>query len=206
MTIVTHRCVAVLALPLPVPLLSKTAHSVVTQMTGNAHLPSPNPPLPEVLVLLVNLDNLETATKTRTAGTIAARNQARTLVIAALHSLKAYVQQQADAQPEMAETIITSAGMAVKKLPKRVKVDFVAKPGLVTGTVKLVAKAAAMRACYEWAWSADGGKTWTQVATTLQSKTTIIGLPVATTCSFRYRAVTKAGEGDWSQVVTLLVK
>jgi hypothetical protein len=123
-----------------------------------------------------------------------------------MHSLKAYVQQQADANPDMAETIITSAGMTVKKLPTRVKVDFIAKPGPVTGTVKLVAKAAAVRAGYEWAWSPDAGKTWTQVPTTLQAKTTITGLPVGTSCSFRYRPVTKAGEGDWSQVVVLLVK
>ena len=206
MTIVTHRCIAVFALPQPVPALSKAGHSVVTQMTGNAHLPNPNPPLSEITILLTAVDNTETATKTRTAGTIAARNQARTALIGGLHSLKAYVQQQADANPEMAETIITSAGMTVKKLPKRVKVDFVAKQGPVTGTVHLVAKAAAVRACYEWNWSGDGGKTWTSVPTTLQAKTTIIGLPVAVNCQFRYRAVTKKGEGDWSQVVVLLVK
>jgi len=44
------------------------------------------------------------------------------------------------------------------------------------------------------------------VLSTLRCKTTIVGLPVASSCSFRYRAVTKAGTGDWSQVVTLLVK
>ena len=63
-----------------------------------------------------------------------------------------------------------------------------------------------MRASYDWEWSGDGGKTWTQVLSTLRCKTTIVGLPVATSCMFRHRAVTKAGTGDWNPVVTLLVK
>jgi hypothetical protein len=72
--------------------------------------------------------------------------------------------------------------------------------------VRLVAKAAAVRAPYEWEWSADGEKTWTQLPSTLQAKTTVTGLTPATTYQFRYRATTKVGEGDWTQVTSLLVK
>ena len=83
---------------------------------------------------------------------------------------------------------------------------FAAKPGAVSGTVVLAARAAAVRASYEWGWSGDGGKTWTAVPPTLQAKTEIPGLPVAPAVQFRFRAVTKAGAGDWSQPTTLLVK
>jgi hypothetical protein len=40
---------------------------------------------------------------------------------------------------------------------------------------------------------------------TLQAKTTITGLPVGTSVLFRYRTLTKTGEGDWSQGLALLV-
>jgi hypothetical protein len=40
---------------------------------------------------------------------------------------------------------------------------------------------------------------------TLQAKTTIESLTPGTTYSFRYRPVTKAGEGDWSGVTTLVM-
>ena len=65
---------------------------------------------------------------------------------------------------------------------------------------------AGRRASYEWQWSGDGGKTWTNVPATLQAKTTVLGLPSGTVLQFRVRAVTRTGEGDWSQVVSVLVK
>jgi hypothetical protein len=40
---------------------------------------------------------------------------------------------------------------------------------------------------------------------TLQAKTSLTGLTPATTVQFRYRAVVKAGEGDWSQPIAMLV-
>ena len=54
--------------------------------------------------------------------------------------------------------------------------------------------------------SADGGKTWVSAPSSLQAKTTVTGLPVGTSVLFRYRTLTKTGEGDWSQGLALLVK
>jgi hypothetical protein len=70
--------------------------------------------------------------------------------------------------------------------------------------VKLAAKAVAARACYEWQYSTDQ-KTWTEVPPTLQAKVEIDGLTPATAYFFRFRGVTKAGTGDWSQVVSIMV-
>jgi hypothetical protein len=47
---------------------------------------------------------------------------------------------------------------------------------------------------------------WTSAPVTLLSKTVIVGLAVGTNYSFRVRPVTKTGEGNWSQVVSLLVE
>ena len=41
---------------------------------------------------------------------------------------------------------------------------------------------------------------------TLQAKTTVTGLTPGATVEFRYRPVTKTGEGNWSQTVQLIVK
>jgi hypothetical protein len=152
------------------------------------------------------LDAAETATQTRAKGTVEARDGARTTVVSALHDLKAYVQQVSDADRPNAEKIITSALMSVRRPPTHTKNDLVAKPGAVSGSVHLVARAASRRASYEWQWSSDGGKTWQTAPATLQARTTLTGLPVAATCQFRFRAVTKTGEGEWGQVIALLVK
>jgi hypothetical protein len=73
------------------------------------------------------------------------------------------------------------------------------------GTVKIVAPSAGHRSSYDWQSSPDG-KTWTDLGTTLQAKTTLTGQTAGTVLQFRYRAVVKAGAGDWSTPVTITVK
>jgi hypothetical protein len=70
---------------------------------------------------------------------------------------------------------------------------------------KVIAVAAARRAAYDWQYSSDGGKTWTTAPSTLQAKTTVAGLVPGSTVHFKFRAVTKTGEEDWSQPVSLMV-
>ena len=62
------------------------------------------------------------------------------------------------------------------------------------------------RSAYLWEYSLDGGKTWIAAPATLQAKTTIAGLTPGATVQFRYQPVSKTGEGDWSQIVSFLVK
>jgi hypothetical protein len=51
-----------------------------------------------------------------------------------------------------------------------------------------------------------GGKTWTLLPPTMQSKTSVTSLPAGSTVQFKYRAVTKAGAEDWSPAVSLVVQ
>ena len=83
---------------------------------------------------------------------------------------------------------------------------FNATQGPVSGSAKITAVVAARRASYEWQYSTDGGKTWIAAPGTLKASTTVPGLPVGTAVQFRYRALTRAGESDWSQAVVLVVK
>lgn len=205
-TTTIHRIIATLTIPKHVPDLVKLVDSVVAAMSNNPAFTGASTLLASLTAKGAALNVAQTQAATRAKGTIAVRNQARAAVVTALHQLKAYVQQVADDDPEKAEAIIQSAAMTVRKPTVRNKAPFIAKAGAVSGTAELVAKAPTHRGAYEWQWSSDGGKTWTQLAVTLKARTTVTGLPVATTCTFRFRAVTKSGEGDWSQPVTLVVK
>ncbi len=206
MTTTTHRLIVIGNIPAGDPALSARTHSILGTLPGNPHVTNPNPSIATLTGLLSTYDTSQTATKNRAPGSVATRNVARAALKIALHALVAHVQQLCDANPEQAAAIVGSVNMGVRKTPAHVKVPFAGKPGAVSGSVDLAVKAAAPRASYEWAWSSDGGHTWTPVAPTLKAKTTITGLPVATTCQFRYRSVTKDGVSDWSQVITLVVK
>ncbi len=199
----THRSIASLKLPKSSPALIVYAEGILKGMTGNANLPTPVPPLTALSGAIADLQQAETAALARTKGAVATRNAKRATLVSILQQEKAYVQGQADANPEIAPSIIESAAMVVKKVPTHPPRVFSAKPGAVSGTVKLVAPQAARRSSYEWQYSADGGKTWLELPPTLQAKTTVTGLTSGSTVEFRYRAVTKTGAADWSLPITL---
>lgn len=209
MTIATntaHRSIASLNLPLKVPALLTYAGNIVKGLTGNPRFPNPSPPLAALIAAIAVLSAAESATLMRTKGAVAARNTAKAALVALLQQLRGGVQTAADADAENGAAIIQSAGLAVRKTPVRAKRVFDAVPGPTTGSVKLVAGAAARRASYEWEYSADGGKTWVAATPTLQATTIVSGLPAGSTVQFRYRGVTKTGVVDWSAPVSLLVK
>jgi len=201
-----HRSIAFLKLPKPVPMLVTYAQSVVTNMTGNPLFPAPVPTLVMVTAAIGALQTAETAVLTRTKGAATTRNDKRTVLVALLEQLRAYVQAQADATPENGAAIIQSAGLAVRKTPIHAARDFHAKPGAVSGSVTLYTRSAGARSAYLWEYSTDGGKTWIAAPVTVQARTTILGLTPGMTVLFRYQPVSKTGEGDWSQTVSLLVK
>jgi len=205
-TTTNHRVLAVLNLPRHVPDQIKLGQTLQAALANNPHFPLPDPIITAFIAALGPYDAAETAAQTRAKGTIAARNAAQVVYLGAIHALKARIQQVADANLDQAEAIITSTSLAVKKVSLRQKQSFEVRQGATSGTVHVIAKAAAARASYEWQYSIDGGKTWIDVANTLQAKTTITGLPVATTVEFRVRATTKSGQGDWSLPTSFLVK
>jgi hypothetical protein len=201
-----HRTVASLGRPAKVPALIVFAQNVYKAMTGNPHFPSPTPTLAVLAAAIAALSTAETATLTRTVGAVTARNTARSALVTMLQQIKGYVQLIADGDPENSVSIIQSAGLGVRKPAARGPRTFTARAGDVAGSAKLVAPTAARRASYEWEYSADGGKTWVTAPPSLQAKTVVTGLPSGTSVQFRFRAVTKAGGGDWSVPVTLPVK
>ncbi len=95
--------------------------------------------------------------------------------------------------------------MNVKKSSGHGKADFDVKQGPVSGSVHLVARAERTRASYQWESRTEEG-TWMPLEPTVRSDVKLHGLTPALSYFFRYRAVTKAGIGNWSQVVSWLVR
>ena len=52
----------------------------------------------------------------------------------------------------------------------------------------------------------DGGKTWIAMPVTDRANTAVSGLTAGTTYEFKFRGTVKGVIGDWSQVVSLLVR
>jgi hypothetical protein len=200
-----YRVLAVLRLSYQIALLITQVKAIMQAMTGNTFFPTPNPMLAVILTHLSELHEAEAAAKRKTTGAAAARDVKKNVVRSDMQLLRAYVQSIADSMPSMAEQVIKSAGMGVRRVNPRQKNTFTATQGDISGVVELTAAVAALAACYQWEWSSDL-HTWTSLTPTIQANTTVSGLTPATTYYFRYRAVTRAGQGDWGQIIALLVK
>jgi hypothetical protein len=199
-----HRTSAVLNMPARKALVTAFATSIVNAMTGNPSFPNPTPPLATVQADLAAYAAAEAAVLTRVKGAAVTRNAKFAVLHADLEHLMAYVQQVADESPADAQSIVESSGFSIRKTGTRLKSEIKVEAGDVPGSVKLVAKSVAHRASYEWQFSTDQ-KTWINAPTTLQAKTVIDGLTSGTIYFFRFRGVTKTGEGAFSQVVQILV-
>ena len=196
--------VVVLALPTTVPGVIERANGIHDGMAAaTTWFPSPTPALVTFASHIADLVTSQTGAKTHAAGAVALRDEKLAIVVADCHQLKAYVQQVAIANPTQAATIAQAASMRLRVVGSHNKSDLAAKQK-GTGVVEIAAKVQAGEHAHEWQWSADG-KTWTSAAPSLQGKTTLTGLPTGVTVYFRHRATTKAGPGDWSQPISLLV-
>ncbi len=191
-----HTAVAVLA-------LAKAIYDALE--TNKGMFPSPNPPMPTFLADINAFDVAQTATHTRTKGTVEARDAKLAVVLSDLGQIRAYVQKVVDADPANAATIAQNAGLSLRKSSARSKTDLSAKPNKkVSGSVDVVVKVGGVKASHEWQYSTDG-KSWTNASPTMQAKTTIPGFTPGTTVFFRHRAVTKTGPDNWSQAVSMIV-
>src|ERR1700690_283555 len=200
-----HRSTVSLSLPKSVPALIVYAQGIVKRMTGNPSFPSPTPTLAAVTAAIDDLQAAEAAALARTKGAAAVRNDKRAALLVLLQQLRGYIQTTADAGQANGASIIESAGVAVRKTPTHTARAFAAKSGPLSGAATLVAASAGHRASYEWQYSSDGGKTWVTAPTTLPANTRVSGLPLGSTVYFKYRPVTKTGEGNWSEPVSLIV-
>ena len=199
------RVLAVLKKPKRIGSFIVFARHVAESVAKSPYFPK----LKSLSVLQTGITALEAAevlVRTRALGSKEGRDVKRRSVASALDAVRAHVQQVADGDPANARLIIESAGMNVKRSSApALKSPFNAKQGKVLGSVILVCLAAKGTASYDWQYSTDG-RTWHNAASTVQAKTVISGLKPGTRCFFRCRCTTKEGVGDWSQIVSMIVR
>jgi hypothetical protein len=198
--------VAVLLLPAQNKPLITFARAVHDALLDNPGFPNPNPTLVMFAGDIAEFEDAETKTASRTKGAAQVRDVKKQKVKDDLFHLRDYVQSVAETNmsPVAATALIKSAFMSVRKAPKRTLPELSAKNADVSGKVMLVAKAVAPTTLYSWEYSLDQS-TWTPGPETVRARVEIQGLTSARLYSFRFRARTRAGWRDYSQVVSLLV-
>ena len=199
--------VAALLLPTQNKSLITVAKAVHERLSDNASFPNPTPSLAVFQGNIAAFEDAEIKAASRAKGAAAARDAKARKVKDDLHHLRDYVQSVAETQsnPATAAAIIESAFMTVRKPASRSKPALRARNTEVPGTVVIDAKAVAPAATYYWQHSLDQ-QTWTSAPETMRATTLIAGLTSARTYYFRFRALTRAGEVGFSQVVSLLVQ
>jgi hypothetical protein len=205
MTVSRKRVLAALVPSARVAAVLVQSEHIVQEMTGNAYFPKPNPSLATIAKLIDALRAAESLAQTRARGTAQARNAALSDLLTALHALKAYVQQVADADHEHAVAIIESSGFAVKKPTTRSKSVFEVRQGHKSGLVRIMVRSVGKRVAYRWQYSEDGAH-WIDLEPTLSAQTTLDSLTPGKTYYFRFAVVTKNGRSDWSEPYSFMVK
>jgi len=196
---------AVVKPPFPNLGLAAFAENVEQKMTNNSNFPNTGTLITELTARRTTLAGL-VQLKTNQKGLADTVSAARRAVIDQLGHVKDFVNVEAEkAPPDQAKAIIESSGLKTKKVSVRVKLPLEIKYGGVSGAVLLVAPAVARSAVYYFEYSSDG-KSWIACPNSWRCKTSVTGLTVGTTYSFRVRSETRKGLGDWSQVVTFTVR
>ncbi len=176
------------------------AKFIYERMLNNAQFPNPTPTLATLLALITAFDAALTA-KGPGAGTV--RAEARAALVAALKHLRDYVQSVAEVTLTGAASLVESSGMSIRKVPVRTKPPFSVKRGKVSGLAVLIATAVAGQGTYYWEMSVDS-KVWTKLPDTLKSTTTVSGLTPGQTYYFRFHTLSRAGESDYSQIISFI--
>ncbi len=204
-TVKGSRPRAVVDTPRPNQALVTLADRVGQKMENNPNFPNAGPLLDE-LSAATTVFKAALASKATQKGVAEALTAARRGVIDVLFHVKDHVNGVAEKVPaDQANAIIESSGLRARKVVVREKPPLEIKYGGLSGTVLLVALAAAKNAAYFFEYSSDE-QHWTACPMVMKANTTATGLTVGTTYAFRVRAQTNKGLRDWSDVVTFVVR
>lgn len=201
------KAVVVLGLSkLTIPQKIEFARFIVTSMTGNANFTTPNPAL---LTITTNANALETAHIAAKGGgkdETAAMHAKEQLLDLSLKLLAAYVEGIANANPANAEAIALSSGMNTKKNASPRPNGFRVEHGKNAGEVNLRTNADD-RAVFVWETTTtpDDEATWTTLNSSTRAHYLATGLNSGTRYYFRVAKIDKDGQGDWSNVLNIIV-
>ena len=185
-------------------MFTRKVHSA---FVNNPSFPNPVPSLAEFEAHIDEFEDAESTALNRTKGAAAFRDVKKRRLLEDLSLYRAYVQSVVSEGMTQGEATaaIENVHMSVKKTTPRTNPEVSVKNADVSGKVLLAAKAVAPGAVYVWEYSADQAN-WTSLPEMMKSRTEISGLTPGSVYSFRFRAFTRAGWQDYSQVVSLMVR
>jgi hypothetical protein len=192
-----HRILVALNLPQAVPALIDRSLHFVKSITGNPNFTSFDAALGVVSALITQLQADQHAVEAGGNSATAKRDGTEHALRTALTHLGDDVQHVADASPERAQEIITSAGMDVRAASTHHKHEYEIYDGTTSGTVGIRLLSAAKRASYTYRWSADE-KTWNTSGAVLQAEYVFHGLTAGETIFIQWQISDKDGPHDWS--------
>ncbi len=197
-------------MPIPVKKCPRSHDALVTYvkhlatcLTGNASFTDPKPSVLSLTAQAEALAQANAKAKGGGPGVVAERNATRNNLEGDIDHLVDYVRGAIKAQaadPAAATTMILSAGLSVRKSGKAPKPPLAVRIGSVPGEVVVVALAVASAGLYFWEYSIDQ-VSWASATGTMRARTTISGLQPGQMLYFRFRAHTRKGLGDYSDVV-----
>jgi len=180
---------------------------LATCLTGNASVPNPTPSAAALKKKADDHGQANADARGGGPGLVADRDAKRQDIELQIDQLVINVRATVRAQAVDAATavaMILSTGLSVRKSKTGKKRPLAAKHGSVSGDVFLAVLAVAKTAIYFWEMSVDQ-KVWTAVPETMKASTTVSGLTPGQVYYFRFRARTRKGLGDYSDVVKLMV-
>lgn len=182
------------------------ARYYVSQMTGNANFPTPDPTLSDISAkanaLELAYNEAQDGGKTKVALAKAAEAELDAIIVL----LTAYVQFVSKGEA----TIIRSSGFEVKEVnnnaqPLVAVTGLGTTPGINEGEVNLYWDRVPNSKVYKIEKSADGNTNWTYAGESTKASITLTGLPTATKIWFKIAAVGAKGQGPWSDPAKGLV-
>jgi hypothetical protein len=173
---------------------------------------SPPVAMAAFLALIESAAAAQSLAATRTKGLATARNAKIDVLWTAMHTLKTYIQGMADTLDAFhAAALIESAGLLVAKKGVHEKLllatTYVAATGmvhLVVNAKMLIGKRPTKKTTFTWAWSTDGGRTWSSGLTTGYASAEVPGLSPGSYL-FRVQATVGKVVGEWSQTASLTI-
>ncbi len=199
------RFIVVLGLNrLSVSNLLTFGRSVKAAMTGNANFPTPEPTLTVLNTAINNLSNEKTAPFT--PGKTARVRQYAIELRQVLTELGYYVESVANVTPSDAVSVIESAGMRVKRSRTTPDNGFRLKTTGSNGEIEARTKSA-NRATFEFQTTVTPADETTYVKVYSGTRASCIArsLDSGKRYYFRVRKTDKDGEGDWSNVLNIIV-
>ena len=200
---------AVLLIPKGNPAAIAFCKSILAKTDPKLN-PDFNPTPADLATLATDTAAYDTAhANARGGGTAATKvlKAARQKITKDLGHVRDLVQKVAEskATPADAAAVIVGAGLSVKKRSKRNKPPVRAVQGPTSGSAWLELLRVARIATYFWVFSLDQ-KNWSNAPETMKAKLLLTGLTPGQTYYFRFRALTRQGPVDYSQIVSLLVQ